>query len=228
MKFQAYLFVVIASMMVTPVLAQLAPCGEGPRCAMSDGASAQRLQDAWNSPVTTAEQRTKMSEIISSRRAGTTTDWEKAAADYFVWRKEDQDQQAASKAALQRSKNQSIALADMGKTPSNILDGIQVIAQGYLKDPYSAQYKIGAVYPGYCKEGWLKGGSISWKGWAVNVMINARNSYGGYTGYEPHTVLFSNDSAVRIMEGDYFGAYGPATGVMSLGGGAGVCQIIRK
>lgn len=119
-----------------------------------------------------------------------------------------------------------VTLGELGASPSNIETGVKAAAQGYLKDPYSAQYQIGSVFPGYCKEGWLKGNGVSWKGWAVNVLINGRNSYGGYTGYQPHTVLFVGDQAVRIMEGENFGAYGPAKGL--LGGGAGVCQIIKE
>lgn len=227
MSFQNLFAVTVASMIsIACAHAQSAPCGEGSRCAADQGVHAQRLQDAWDSPSTTAKQRKKMSEVISSRRTDAKTDWEKAAADYFAWRKEDQEKQIASAAALQRSKDQSTSLADMGIAPSNIMSGVQDIAQGYLKDPYSAQYQIGAVYPGYCKAGWLNGNGISWKGWAVNVLINARNSYGGYTGYQSHTVLFVGDQAVRIMEGENFGAHGPSKGF--LGGGAGVCQIIKE
>ncbi len=120
----------------------------------------------------------------------------------------------------------AVTLGELGASPANILPGVQAIAQSYLKDPYSAQYQIGSVFPGYCKEGWLKGNGIAWKGWAVNVLINARNSYGGYTGYLPHTVLFVGNQAVRIIEGENFGAYGPRKGL--LGGGAGVCQFIEE
>ena len=127
-----------------------------------------------------------------------------------------------------KSKPPLVSLGDLGASPSNIMAGVRTVAQGYLKDPYSAEYQIGPVYPGYCKGGWARGGGIAWKGWAVNVLINARNSYGGYTGYQPHTVLFVGDQAVRIIEGDNFGAYGPKKGMLGLEGGAGLCQIIKE
>jgi len=121
-----------------------------------------------------------------------------------------------------------VTLDEVGLPPSDIPAGVRAVAQTYLKDPDSATYQIGSRYPGFCKEGWLKGNGIAWKGWAVNVMINARNSFGGYAGYSPFTVLFVGDNAIRIMEGENFGAYGPSTGMLGLGGGAGVCQIIKE
>ena len=97
--------------------------------------------------------------------------------------------------------------------------------ESQLKDPYSAQYILDRVYRGYCKKGWLKGKGLDWIGWAANIRINAKNSYGAYGGYEPYTVFFSGDSAVKAVEGANFGAYGPSKGVLGLDGGAGVCAV---
>lgn len=130
--------------------------------------------------------------------------------------------------AIAKKGQPPVTLGELGASPANIMAGVRAAAQSYLKDPYSAQYEIGALYPGYCKEGWLKGNGVSWKGWAVNVLINARNSYGGYTGYQPHTVLFVGDNAFQIIEGENFGMWGPKKGMLGLGGGAGVCQIIQE
>lgn len=94
---------------------------------------------------------------------------------------------------------------------------------GYLKDPDSGQYQIQNLFKGYCRNGWLNGNKVAWKGWAVNVMINGKNAYGGYVGYSPATVLLDGNGG-RILEGFNFGAYGPRKGL--LGGGAGVCQIV--
>ncbi|CDO35080.1 hypothetical protein [Novosphingobium sp. KN65.2] len=117
-----------------------------------------------------------------------------------------------------------VALSDLGPQPTDVQAGVRQAAQTFLKDPFSAEYQIGPLYPGYCKGRgkW----DVQWKGWATNVLINARNSYGGYTGYQVHTVLFDGDRGVRIIKGENFGAYGPSKGL--LGGGAGVCQIITR
>ena len=119
-----------------------------------------------------------------------------------------------------------ISVGELGPQPRDILAGVKAIGQTYLKDPDSAQYEIGSVLPGYCKKGLFQGKGVAWQGWAVNVLINAKNSYGGYTGFEPHTVLFVGDIATQIIEGYDFGAFGPSKGF--LGGGAGVCQFIKN
>jgi hypothetical protein len=38
-------------------------------------------------------------------------------------------------------------------------------------------------------------------GYLVNVEVNAKNSFGGYTGSKPYMVLFSGDRIVRVYEG---------------------------
>ncbi len=45
---------------------------------------------------------------------------------------------------------------------------------------------------------------------------------GGYSGYRPYTILFSNGKAWKTLEGADFGAYGPAKGLLDIAGGAGV------
>lgn len=134
----------------------------------------------------------------------------------------------AAYASPAHSKKANPTIADLGPPPTAILESVKSAAQTYLKDPASAYYQIGNVFPAYCKNGWLSGGGVAWQGWAVNVLINARNSYGGYTGYQAHTVLFVGDNAIRIMEGENFGVYGPPTGLLGLEGGAGVCKLIKQ
>lgn len=117
-------------------------------------------------------------------------------------------------------------MEEVGPQPADMEAALNVAVQTYLKDPGSAQFQIGTPRAGYCKQGWLRGNGIAWKGWAVNVLINARNSYGGYTGFTPHTALFVGNQIVKIEEGADFGAYGPSKGL--LGGGAGVCQFVKE
>lgn len=62
-----------------------------------------------------------------------------------------------------------------------------------LKDPESAQYRIGYVGKAHCNKGTLWGGDVTWFGYAANVYVNAKNSYGAYTGYQPYTLLWRQD-----------------------------------
>src|SRR5713101_5279301 len=93
---------------------------------------------------------------------------------------------------------EELATADYGAYPNNY----QEIVKGYfailLKDPYSAQYEL-----------W-KGPTQMWYsffdhgrfGYGVCVGINAKNSYGGYTGLKVHYVLINNGVVVRHMSSD--------------------------
>lgn len=128
--------------------------------------------------------------------------------------------------SVEAKKKLLVTREEIGPYPKSLMEPVQAAAQSYLKDPASATYELGALYPAYCKKGSLEGKGIAWKGWALNVMINARNSFGGYAGGTPFTFLFSGDTVVRIVEGENFGAYGPSKGMLGLDGGAGVCEII--
>ena len=114
---------------------------------------------------------------------------------------------------------------DFGPPPADPIEAAKLLMPEVLKDPASATYQFSNTFKGRCKRGRL--GGAQWIGWAANVSINAKNSFGGYTGYQPYTILFSGGIAVRAIEGANFGAYGPAKGMFGLSGRAGVCQIIR-
>lgn len=112
-----------------------------------------------------------------------------------------------------------------GPAPKSPVESAKVLMSGILKDPDSAQYRLIDTFPAYCKAGRQKG-SRSWFGWAADIEINSKNSFGGYTGFQSFTVLYNGDTAFRAMDGANFGAYGPANGPLGLGGGAGVCKRI--
>ena len=60
-----------------------------------------------------------------------------------------------------------------------------------LKDPDSAQYVWQDVHEGYIKDAAIRGG-LTHYGYELDGTINARNSYGGYTGSEGYVFLFYN------------------------------------
>lgn len=88
-----------------------------------------------------------------------------------------------------------MASADYGSYP----DAYQTIIQNYmghlLKDPYSARYE----YLNQPKKGWARGPIF---GYVVCVNVNARNSYGGYTGAQPSYFMIHDDRIISTTHGD--------------------------
>jgi hypothetical protein len=74
--------------------------------------------------------------------------------------------------------------------------------EGCLKDPESAKYKFDKP-----KKGWygktlsnLAGPRKIDYGWIVLVQVNAKNSYGGYTGYKPYHCLFRGEELLWVVD----------------------------
>ena len=88
---------------------------------------------------------------------------------------------------------QSLPVGDCGPVPKNA----DVIARAYilssLKDPDSAQFRNGVLRKGWVRDGLLYGGAYRF-GWIYSVDLNAKNSYGGYAGYEEQHIFIHNGS----------------------------------
>lgn len=73
---------------------------------------------------------------------------------------------------------------------------IRQLMHGLLKDPESATYqRVGGPVPGQTQRPMLQGGAIQ-TGWGFCYLINAKNSYGGYTGAEPYYFVFRGNRLV--------------------------------
>ncbi len=83
-----------------------------------------------------------------------------------------------------------------GDVPGNAEERIQSHFSQVLKDPSSAQYKIGNPFKAHCNLGILYGGKVSWAGWAYPVSVNAKNSYGGYVGFQDYVALLDGNDKV--------------------------------
>jgi hypothetical protein len=68
----------------------------------------------------------------------------------------------------------------------------------HLKDSESARYQWGVIQRGYTKDPLISGGAVNY-GYLLPVLVNAKNSYGGYTGFEQWGFLFHNGSLLRVM-----------------------------
>lgn len=129
---------------------------------------------------------------------------------------------AASPLHAQRAMD---AVPDLGPDPVDPIAETKTLMAEMLRDPDSARYRFAGIHQAHCKGG-LAG--KEWYGYAASIDINATNAMGGYSGYQPYTILFTNGKAWKAVEGTDFGAYGPAKGLLGLGGGAGVCQWLDR
>lgn len=91
--------------------------------------------------------------------------------------------------------------ADYGAVPGDYQQLIVAYYQDILKDPESAKYKFELPQRAYGNTGLAYGGGVTWIGMAVRIQINAKNSFGGYTGFKPYTVFFTNGRVTGQAEG---------------------------
>lgn len=68
-----------------------------------------------------------------------------------------------------------------------------------LKDPSSAEYKFTIVQKGYFQDGMAFGGAVHY-GYRTDVLINGKNSYGGYTGFTPYKFLLRDGKVYKALE----------------------------
>lgn len=66
-----------------------------------------------------------------------------------------------------------------------------------LKDPESGRFRMGCLVRGYMKNALLAGRSgMEYQGWMARVEVNAKNSFGGYTGFKPYIVFVRADGSM--------------------------------
>ncbi len=96
---------------------------------------------------------------------------------------------------------QESATANFGTLPSNW----QTVIRGYysmpgrLKDPFTAMYRFETPRKGFAQDGAFAGGKRHY-GWIVPAWINAKNSFGGYTGWELHTTFLFEGKVSDISD----------------------------
>ncbi len=69
-----------------------------------------------------------------------------------------------------------------------------------LKDPMSAQYQWGKVYKGWIRHAIIYGGRVEY-GYRLDASVNAKNSFGGYTGFKAYQFLF-RDRVLQTVYGE--------------------------
>ncbi|HCD3955216.1 TPA: hypothetical protein NBP20_003112 [Enterobacter hormaechei] len=85
-----------------------------------------------------------------------------------------------------------ISAASYGTLPANYQEQIKGHMNSVLKDPESARYTFQPTFKGYSQDGSMSdsGGGVRY-GYVAPVLVNAKNSYGGYTGNQQYVFMFS-------------------------------------
>lgn len=91
--------------------------------------------------------------------------------------------------------------ADFGTPPVHYEETIKAHFDNVLIDPESARYQFSTPIKAYGNKGLVWGGGVSWQGWLVDVYVNAKNRYGGYTGRKLYAVAFKGEQIYRVIEG---------------------------
>jgi len=99
---------------------------------------------------------------------------------------------------------EEIANAYYGEQPTQVFQEmiIKTFMASILKDPDSAKYQFGESYKGYIT--YYPDTVFPSKteyGWVIRVSVNAKNSFGGYTGYQLYRFLVRDENIIL--------AYGP-------------------
>jgi len=96
---------------------------------------------------------------------------------------------------------QEIESADYGASvyQADAERAVKAFFTNRLKDPESARYSFGSVSRGYMVGSRVQGRKFE-AGYLLDVSVNAKNSYGGYTGAKPYKILLNNDRIVQVME----------------------------
>ncbi|MGP3038387.1 hypothetical protein [Serratia nevei] len=103
-----------------------------------------------------------------------------------------------------------ISSASYGELPKDYQEKIKNHFNSTLKDPYSAQYKFMPTFKGYSQDGqWSPSGGKVTFGWVSPVLVNAKNSYGGYTGDQKYVFIFSGGEMYDVTAMSQFGMVHP-------------------
>lgn len=97
-----------------------------------------------------------------------------------------------------RADGAPVSAMDAGPAPKDPAAAIQPFLHGFLKDPYSAQIKIVSGPSFFTQKSGLLGSAVY--GWGICFDVNAKNSYGGYTGYKRMAVVWRDGVVLRHYE----------------------------
>ncbi|MNJ32305.1 hypothetical protein D3C77_269670 [compost metagenome] len=96
---------------------------------------------------------------------------------------------------------QDIQHADYGQpiAQNQAEERIKQYFNGTLKDPSSAQYRFSKIEQGYIIGSAFEGKPL-FAGYIITANVNAKNSFGGYTGSQGYQFLFQNGKLVKGLQ----------------------------
>jgi len=96
-----------------------------------------------------------------------------------------------------------LANADYGRSmsPQECVAIAESLISRSLKDPSSAQYNHAQCFMGYGSSVPIMGLKVAF-GWVQNGQFNAKNSFGGYVGFQRYSMIIKNGKAIRYCTYD--------------------------
>lgn len=93
--------------------------------------------------------------------------------------------------------------------PPNMIFWEFYMRKGYfdkaLLDPHSAKFRHDKPYKSEVRD--VRTNKVE-HGWVVRIWVNAKNAFGGYTGYRPFTLLVRDGKVILAYDADdYFAGY---------------------
>jgi len=80
--------------------------------------------------------------------------------------------------------------------PENHQDIAAQVIRQQLKDPDSAQFQFGGIARDAIQTGPMS--PTAMLVWRTSALVNAKNSYGGYTGFQPWHLAWKNGRVIAI------------------------------
>ena len=100
---------------------------------------------------------------------------------------------------------EQLAAADYGQPPTNPRGRIIKYFKETLKDPESARIEWGDLRRGYVVNGLVTGRGTEY-GHIQIVRVNAKNSFGAYTGWQTYYIMFRGEYFVGDVTSDIVAA----------------------
>lgn len=151
----------------------ISPCWETGTCKPDAAPSRASLQSAWESPATTPEQKQQMIAVIKDNTSDGVIAWDKAATDYFSWRRSS------------GGKDVNFTIETVAERDQKLLEWrdrrqlVETAIRAVLVDPASAEFE----WPyGFAEGRWGNAFSKKIEGYLICGLVNARNRMGGYSG----------------------------------------------
>lgn len=96
---------------------------------------------------------------------------------------------------------------DYGYLPT-FPEGLREMAKNHfqyrLKDPTSAIIKVTEPEQCYMRAAPISGGKITQYGWCTRILINAKNSFGAYTGFQIHRIFIKDGAMTEFQANPWF------------------------